>query len=186
MQILRFIIITCFLTATSLIAGNFTIDKDQSELAATMHASPPHNFTSVAKDFNCDIDINNQTLTVTKATCSFNFNDLDSGKGARDKKMCRWMDTEKYPMATFEMTSLLPDNEAGEHVATGNFTMHGITKPIKIAFTLEQTGDNIIIEGHTEMNHENWGLERIRLLFFSVDPLLKPHFRLVGKLDTDA
>ena len=96
------------------------------------------------------------------------------------------MDIETYPVATFEMKELLPDNEAGEHVATGDFTMHGVTQPMKIAFTLTQTGDNIVMDGHTEINHEDWGLERVRLLFFSVNPLLKPHFHLVGKLDTDA
>ena len=186
MQLFRFTIINCFLTATSLLAGNYVIDKAQSELAATMHATPPHNFTSVAKNFTCDIDIDPETLAITKAICSFNFEDLDSGKDARDKKMCKWMDIEKHPTATFEMKQLLPQNEAGEQVALGDFTMHAITQPVKVAFTLKREDDTIIIEGHSEMNHEDWGLNRVRLLFFSVDPLLKPHFRLVGKLNSDA
>ena len=186
MQLFKLMISGCFLAATSLFAGNYVVDMDQSELAATMHATPPHNFTSVAKNFICDIDIDPETLTVTKVVCSFDFEDLDSGKAARDKKMCKWMDTEKHPTATFKMKQLLPYNEAGEQVALGDFTMHAVTQSVKVAFALKQEGDTIIIEGHSEMNHEDWGLERVRLLFFSVDPLLKPHFRLVGKLNSDA
>lgn len=169
-------------TALSCNAGNFQIDKEQSELAATMHASPSHDFTSVAKDYIYDIEIDPTTLTVSQAVCSFKFADLDSGKNSRDKKMCKWMDIEKYPTAKFEMNTQLPDNAAGEHVAKGTFTMHGTERPITINYTLKREGEQVILKGHCQFDHKDWGLEQVRLLFFSVETLLKPHFHLVGTL----
>jgi polyisoprenoid-binding protein YceI len=175
-----------FASASSLFAGNFNIDKARSELSATMHASPSHDFTSGATDYTYDIQIDPETLVVTKAICSFKFSDLDSGKSSRDKKMRKWIDVDKYPAATFEMKTRLPDNDAGEQVASGTFTMHGVSLPMNITFTVKKSGDQITLDGHTKMNHLDWKLEQVKLFFFSVDPVLKPSFHLEGTLTTDA
>ncbi len=180
-QILPYCLLSALIVSTSS-AGNYQIDKGQSELAATMHASPSHDFRSVAQDYTYDIEINPETLKVEKARCSFKFADLDSGKRSRDSKMCKWMNIEKYPKASFEMTEQLPDNSEGAHVAKGTFTMHGMKRLITIAYTVQREGEQIILDGHSEIDHENWGLEQVRLFFFSVDTLLKPHFHLVGTL----
>jgi polyisoprenoid-binding protein YceI len=170
-------------TSSLSFAGNYQVDKEASILAADMHASPSHDFTSVAKDYSYDIEIDPATLKVKKATCSFKFADLDSGKNSRDKKMCKWMDIEKYPTATFEMTGQLPDNADGEHAAKGKFSMHGESRPITINYTLTREGEQLILKGHCQFDHTDWGLEQVRLLFFAVDTMLKPHFHLVGTIE---
>jgi polyisoprenoid-binding protein YceI len=180
------ILILLLASASTLFAGNFSVDQSKSELSATMHASPSHDFTSVATDYQYDIEIDPETLQVKKANCSFKFRDLDSGKSSRDKKMRKWINVEKYPTAKFEMQSQLPDNEAGEHVAAGVFTMHGTSLPMNIAYSVEKVGDQIILKGHTVMDHENWGLEQVKLFIFSVDTVLKPEFHLIGTLTPDA
>ncbi|MGZ0656276.1 YceI family protein [Coraliomargarita sp. W4R72] len=167
-------------------AQHFTVDKSQSELSATMHASPSHDFTSVAKDYTCDIEIAPETLAVTKAVCRFNFSELDSGKSSRDKKMQNWIDVDTFPEAQFVMTQNLPDNKDDEHVATGTFTMHGVELPITIAYTVRQEGKRILLDGHSTINHEDWGLKQVRLFIFSVNPILKPSFHLEGTLTPDA
>ena len=163
-------------------AGNFVVDKSQSELAADMHASPSHDFTSVAQDFSCDIEIDPQTLAIRKAVCRFKFDDLDSEKGSRDKKMRKWIDTEKYPAAEYTMQSIRPAEGAGHYIATGTFKMVGIERPLEIDFQVERQGEKIVLSGSTELDHRQWGLKKVRLLFFTVNPLLKPHFKLVGHL----
>lgn len=175
----------CFLIVSSIsaFAAHYSVDEAASELAATMHASPSHDFTSVAKDYTCDIEIEPETLSVLRAKCSFTFAGLDSGKESRDNKMRKWMDIKKFPAAQFEMTEQLPDNAAGEHVAKGNFTMHGEIHPITINYTLEREDGQLVLEGHCTLDHQDWGLDKVRLLFFSVDPVVKPHFRLVGQLE---
>jgi polyisoprenoid-binding protein YceI len=170
----------------SLRAGNFQIDKEHSELSASMHASPSHDFTSVAKDYTCNIEITPETLAVTKAVCRFKFSNLDSGKSSRDKKMRNWIDVDTYPEAEFAMTEQLPDNIDGEHLAAGIFTMHGVKLPITVAYTVRQEGKRILLDGHSILNHEDWGLKQVRLFIFSVDPILKPSFHLEGTLTPDA
>lgn len=170
------------LAVSSLYAGNFEIDQSRSELAATMHASPSHDFTTVAKDYSYDIQIDPDSLTVEKAVCSFDFADLDSGKKSRDSKMRKWIEVGAHPSASFAMKNQLPDNETGEHVAEGTFSMHGVDRPITITYTLRREGEQLILDGRSAFNHEDWGLEKVRLLLFSVDPVLKPHFHLVGTL----
>ena|GEM_PF-567464 len=171
----------CLASATAR-AGNFVVDKSQSELAADMHASPSHNFTTVAKDYACDIEIDPDSLRITKATCRFEFEALDSGKDSRDKKMRKWMNIERYPEASYTMEKLTATGKPGSYLAEGVFTMHGTSLPLNIQVRLERTGDEITLTGESELDHREWGLEKVRLLFFSVDPLLKPRFRLVGQL----
>ena len=170
------------LAHATLQAGNFVVDKTKSELAADMHASPSHDFTSVAQKYSCDIDIDPQTLAIQKAVCRFQFDALDSGKTGRDKKMRKWLDSKTYPEAEYTMQSLRPGKTTGHYVASGSFKMVGIERPLEIDIQLERDGDTIILSGSTEMDHRQWGLEKVRLLFFTVDPSLKPHFKLVGHL----
>ena len=63
--------------------------------------------------------------------------------------------------------------------------MHGVSRPIQISYTVEKIGDRIILEGHTQLNHEQWGLKPVRLLFFSVNPVLKPSFHLEGQFEDE-
>lgn len=163
-------------------AGNFIVDKTQSELAADMHASPSHDFTTVARDYTYDIEINPDTLVVTKASCRFKFADLDSDKNARDKKMRKWMDVEAYPEASFTMKKLTPTGELGSYLAEGDFAMHGKHLPLKIDLQIQRRGEAITLTGTSQLDHRDWGLEKVRLFFFTVDPVLKPRFQLVGKL----
>ncbi len=178
--------ILSFFAAVSLFGNSLEINKQQSELSATMHASPSHDFTSVAQDYDCTIEIAPDTLTISKAICRFKFSDLDSGKSSRDKKMCNWMGIDQYPEASFEMTHIEPDPETGLQIAVGNFTMHGVSKEMRIPFTVTRIGGQIQVEGQTEIDHLDWGLKQVRLLFFSVDTKLKAYFRIKGKLSQDA
>lgn len=180
----RTALLLCIFTSISS-AANFKLDFAQSELAATMHASPSHDFTSTAQSFECDIQLDPKTLTLIDSHCAFRFQDLDSEKSSRDTKMCKWMDINRHPMAEFQLTRIETDEATGKSVAWGNFTMHAETHEISIPYTIKREGDIIIIEGESEIDHRQWGLDQVRLLFFSVDPILKPHFRLVGTLQYD-
>ena len=161
-------------------AGNFQMDPDASVLAVDAKASPPHTFTSEAKQFDCDITIDPASLEVTSATCSFAFADLDSGKPKRDKKMRDWMDIEAHPVARFELSDVRMED--GQSIAAGKFTMHGTSREIEVPFTVQRDGDRIVLDGHSEFSYEDWDLKIIRMFIFSVNPDLKPRFHLEGTL----
>jgi polyisoprenoid-binding protein YceI len=171
---------------SNLHAGNFVLNTTKSTLAADVKASPPHSFTCTATTFQTDLQINPQTLEVTKAVCRFKFADIDSEKEKRDKKMRGWMNIEHYPEATFTLTSVKASDVAGEHIGVGQFTMHGVSREIEIPFTINREGKTIVLDGATEFDYTEWSLPVVRLLFFSVKPTLKPHFHLEGTLSNDA
>ena len=41
-------------------------------------------------------------------------------------------------------------------------------------------------DGNTTFDYTNWDLEIVRIFFFSVKPVVKPHFHLEGTLTNDA
>lgn len=62
---------------------------------------------------------------------------VDTGVEARDKHLrsADFFDAEKNPEIRFECTKVV--NEGGALVAVGNFTLHGVTKEIRLPFTLK-------------------------------------------------
>lgn len=171
---------------STLHAGNFELDEENSLLAADAKASPPHSFTYTAKQFQTDIQIDPQKLEVSSATCTFQFADLDSKKEKRDKKMRGWMNVTHYPDARFELKSVRAGDTDNERIGVGQFTMHGVSREIEITFTIQRKGDRIIIDGNTTFDYTNWDLKIVRLFIFSVKPDLKPHFHLEGTLSNDS
>jgi polyisoprenoid-binding protein YceI len=59
---------------------------------------------------------------------------VDTNEAERDKHLRgeHYLDTEKYPMASFVSTSF-KELGGGKAELTGNLTLHGVTKPITIA-----------------------------------------------------
>ncbi len=165
----------------SLLAGNFKVDKKVSEVAVNAKASPSHTFTSVAKEYSYDIDIDPESLEVSKAVFSFKFSDLDSNKAKRDKKMRNWMDVSAHPEAKFTLKEV--EDRAGQKIGKGSFFMHGVSKDIEIPFSVTRDGDNVILDGEVTFSYEDWDLEIIRLFYFlTVNPNITPRFHLVGVL----
>jgi polyisoprenoid-binding protein YceI len=169
-----------FAGSISVRAGNLVIDYAQSTLTADVKASPPHRFTYDATQFNADIQIAPQTLAVNQAECSFKFADLDSEKAKRDKKMREWMNIAHYPDARFKLDKVLKGDNDDEHIGVGTFTMHGVSREIRITFTSQRNGDRILLDGSTTFNYTDWNLEIVRLFIFSVKPELTIHFHIEG------
>lgn len=180
MRITRPFSVCVILSIATLYGGNFEIDRTASLVAVDAKASPPHSFTSVAKTYEYDIHINPETLEVTEAMFSFKIADLDSNSSKRDKKMRSWMDILMNPEARFELTEVSIVD--GQNIGKGTFFMHGLSKPIDVRFDLIQEGDKVILDGDAEFNYTDWNLEIVRLLFFTVKPIINPHFHLEGVL----
>lgn len=65
---------------------------------------------------------------------------INTEDSKRDKHLrsADFFDVDKYPSITFKSTSLKPSGE-NRYVLTGDFTMHGITKQIKLDVTYKGT-----------------------------------------------
>ena len=59
----------------------------------------------------------------------------------------QWFDTAKFPKATFVSTQVVPTAEGA--TVTGNFTLHGITKPVVLHVRFIGAGVNPIDKAYT-------------------------------------
>lgn len=80
----------------------------------------------------------NSSVTATIQTAS-----VDSNHGERDKHLRgdKFLNVKKYPTATFKSTGI---ERTGEQTAkiTGDFTLHGVTKPVTLDAKLIGYGDD--------------------------------------------
>jgi len=85
-----------------------------------------------------EANVENSNIDVT-----IDINSLSSGFEALDThlKSADFLDVEKFPKATFKSTSI---KKTGEKTADiiGDFTLHGVTKPVTLNATLTHIGDH--------------------------------------------
>ncbi len=81
----------------------------------------------------------------------------DSDKLTEHLKAADFFDAEKYPEATFDVTSLTKHSDSSYKVA-GNFTLHGVTKNITFDATSTQTGDVVKIDSKFDINRKDFGI----------------------------
>lgn len=72
----------------------------------------------------------------TQLSVSINTQSVDTNHAERDKHIRSddFLDIAKFPKATFVSTGFTPGNN-GEGVLKGNFTLHGVTRPLEISVT---------------------------------------------------
>ncbi len=91
---------------------------------------------------------------VSSATFTVDMTTVHSDKSQRDDQFqTRIMDTAQFPDATFATTapiplSPVPANGVIIHVsATGNLTLHGVTRPVTVPLTARRAGNVIQVNG---------------------------------------
>lgn len=86
-----------------------------------------------------EIDINNPSKTA-KGEISVDLTTLDTGIKLRNEHMIDLIQAKKYPKATFKVKELnapkLVANTPVEGTATGDFSLHGVTKTITVPLVL--------------------------------------------------
>jgi polyisoprenoid-binding protein YceI len=66
--------------------------------------------------------------------------DMGNDRWTSDIKSADWLNAKQFPMVTFKSTSVTP-GDAGTLTATGDFTLHGVTKPMTATITKIGTAD---------------------------------------------
>jgi polyisoprenoid-binding protein YceI len=87
---------------------------------------------------------------------------LDTGKEKLNGHLnsADFFDTEKYPKATFQSTSIQEGStQAGmTHTVTGDLTMRGVTKSVTFPMKLEVTDDRVTGETEFAINRMDWNI----------------------------
>lgn len=104
------------------------------------------------------------TPSNSKVNATLDASSITTGVEERDThlKSADFFDVAQYPTITF-VSSSVTKSSAAAYSATGNLTMHGVTKPVTLAFTASAPfehagGIRRGIEATTSVNRKDFGL----------------------------
>ena len=129
---------------------------------------PLHSFVGVSEDLVGRVDLTDQSVDFY-----VDLNTLDTGIGKRDKDMRKTLKTDQYPFAEFFGTLLTPvdatSNEPQEVEVEGDFSVHGITRSLRIPGTLTFSEQGVRVQASWILNLNDYDIEPPRLLIIKVD-----------------
>lgn len=125
------------LLALTVNAQTWTVDKAHSKVGFTVTHLLLSEVDGNFKTFDAKItaakpDLSDAVFDLTADVSSI---DTDNDRRNEDLKSPNWFDAAKYPTLTFKSTSF-KKIEGKKYKATGNLTMHGVTKPVTFDVTM--------------------------------------------------
>lgn len=91
-------------------------------------------------DFKSEFVFDEDNPSNSSVEVSINTNSINTNHGERDRHLRGkdFLNTKKFPKATFKSTSVTADDDKGEYRVQGELTLHGVTQPVE--FDIEQVG----------------------------------------------
>ena len=113
-------------------ATEYTIDESHTNVGFSVKHLMITNVNGEFKTYNAEIDFDAKTKTFNKLNAVIDTASIDTDNQKRDDhlKSEDFFASEKFPKMTFQMTSYKVDGDEG--IATGNLTIRGITKEVKL------------------------------------------------------
>ncbi|MFK5894224.1 MAG: YceI family protein [Pseudomonadota bacterium] len=135
MKTIRFTLLALSIVTTNVMADDYVIDK------TGMHASIQFKISHLGyswlwgrfNNFGGTFNYDKNKPEASKIEVTINTNSLDSNHAERDKHLRSddFLDVSKYPKAKFTSTSFTQKAD-GSGILKGDFSLHGVTKPIII------------------------------------------------------
>jgi polyisoprenoid-binding protein YceI len=129
--------------------------SSQLNFTATLNGAP---VSGTFKQFSGDIKFDPAQLDKCSVNIKVSMDSINStnpdAPGALKSK--EWFDVKDFPEAIYTATQFTKgeknDKGADSYVAKGNLTMHGITSPLTLTFTLDEfTPSKAIVNGSTSL-----------------------------------
>lgn len=116
----------------------WSIDPAHSEIAFKVKHLMITNVKGVFKEFNATI-YTGEDLVPTELEVSINAASIDTGDANRDGhlKSADFFDTEIYKQIEFKSTSYKKASGKGQYELTGDMTIRGVKKPVKLDVEFE-------------------------------------------------
>lgn len=132
-------------------AGTYTIDKTHSTITAKlMHMGFSH-YTMRFLGFTGAYSYDPQHPAASTLNVTINPASIDTATGSDafgkdfDAELAGpgWLETEKFPTATFVSTAVdIGDGHTGKVI--GDLTLHGVTKPVTLDVTFNGSGPSVV------------------------------------------
>lgn len=148
-------VIACTSTAQ---AAHWNVDYAKSKLGFTVRWSNEP-FVAVFKSWKSDIDFDaaDPAHAHVVTTIDIGSEASDTAENDDDLKGPQGFDASRFPAARFEATGFTPEGP-GKYVASGKLTIHGITKPVRLPFSLTVKGDTAHIVGKVVVSRTDFGV----------------------------
>jgi len=121
------------LTASSLFAETFNVDKVHSEAAFQVR----HMMSKVSgkfDDFSGKINADRAKPSASSVEFTIKAASINTGNADRDKDLrsANFFDVEKFPEITFKSSKIVPSKKKDVYEVTGDLTIHGVTKHVTL------------------------------------------------------
>ena len=143
-----------FESATGTFAG-FRIEEQLAGVGAA---------TAVGRTGEVTGSMEIEGTTVTVARFEVDLTTITTNESRRDSRVQQALQTDAFPVATFELTEpieLGPAAAEGETVtvaAVGELTLHGVTRPAEFALEAQLVGETVAVVGSTEVTFADFGV----------------------------
>ena len=142
-------------------SGSFVGYRVEEELANVGAA------TAVGRTPNVSGSLTLSGTTITAVDISADLSTLQSDKSQRDGQLRRQaLETDRFPTATFSLTqpidlgSVPAEGQVLQATATGDLTIHGVTKSVAIPIEAKLSGDVVTVTGSTDIVSADYGISR--------------------------
>ena len=155
-----------FLTGIPGVASAQVFYTEEGDVEFTSEV-PLHSFTGTSNHLTGKISLPDSTVDFY-----LDLTTLDTGNGKRDKDMRETLETEIYPFgeffgkltSDFDTTSFAPQ----EARVRGEFKIHGVSKTVTIAGTLQQTPAGLKLGAAWTLNLTDYNIKPPGILFYRV------------------
>jgi len=140
-------------------SGTFAGFRIQEELANVGAA------TAVGRTGDVTGELTIDGSTVTDATFEVDLTTITTNAERRDDRVQQALETDRFPTATFTLTEpieLGDGADAGAPVtvtASGDLTIHGVTKEIRLPIDAQLVDDTIVVVGSVDIVFSDYGVE---------------------------
>ena len=149
MKVLRFLLALLLLAPFSAPAETYKIDSAHSQIAFSLHQ-----FVSSVRGefhrFSGTIEVDRDHPEQSSVAARISVGSIDTKIQKRDHHLlsAEFFDTAKFPEITFKSRSVKRTGENSGDI-TGDFTMHGVTKPMTLHVKLAAPASGESLPAHT-------------------------------------
>ncbi len=114
--------------------------------------------TGQFKEWSADIRFSEDAPADSSVTVSINPASVATGDAQRDATLPTedWLDAAGFPKATFHADGFR--HHGATWTADGQMTIKGVSRPLRLTFALDQTGDRVTARGHASVDRTVFGV----------------------------
>lgn len=123
--------------------------------------------TAVGRTPNVTGTLTLEGSTITAVDVTADMTSLRSDDSRRDGQLGRQaIQTDRFPTATFRLTGPIElgdvpaDGETISATATGDLTLHGVTRSVQVPIQAQLAGDVVTVIGSIEIQFADYGIEQ--------------------------